>query len=100
MTTIRNFLCGVTGDPCTDTRCKRGDCFQERQEAAERRRLRVAEEEAEENEVRIEAERLVRAELKKRKNILYHSTRFVEEMARRPKNIAAARKVRAARRAK
>ncbi len=89
------FDCPVSGEPCADGRCVIGRCYQQQLEATEHLRRKAADAEAEENEVRIEAEKIVREKLKALGDIRYQSPRYVAELAHNPKVVALARKRRA-----
>ena len=96
MRETRTFPCQETGELCQDSRCKRDHCYPLEQAAIESKRLARIRELDEENEIRLEAIRLVKEKLRQMKSKLRFSDRYVEEQARKPKVLALARKTRAA----
>jgi hypothetical protein len=71
---IRNFQCELTGTPCSDTRCKRGQCRIEVEEIIEaqasRRKLQELRDSYIRSNLQKEAESIARAVLKKNKKRL------------------------------
>jgi hypothetical protein len=86
------FDCPATGGLCADGRCARGRCFQQQVESAERRRQEVASAEAEENEIRKEAEEIARMAFKL-KHIRRPTEDQVRKLARRPDVMIAAKRL-------
>jgi hypothetical protein len=86
------LACPETDEACVDGRCKIGRCYIREQEIAENNQRLASLKLEEENEVRLEAEKIVIGLLRKKKSIMRHSSVFVAEKAKDPKVMELARK--------
>jgi hypothetical protein len=68
---MRNFICGATGDNCTDPRCKRGSCIMEQEVA----RVAVAKAVTKVTEVGTKAGRARRVDPMHARRVLFESAR-------------------------